>query len=183
VRPCRPLSAVCAPPFLSAPIGFQMTVKLDRTDRTITELLQQDGRMSSAEIARRIGGVTERAVRYRIERLLRDDILRICAIVNPAALGYRVTGDILIEVESGHVQEVAERLVQHECVGYVACSMGERDISIQVNARSNEELYHFATEVLGKMEWVRKTVTFVVPLKLKDVDDWQIPTSACGDQR
>jgi len=56
---------------------------LDTVDREIVSLLLEDGRVSSAEITRRIGHVSERAVRYRIDRLVRTGVIRISAIVNP----------------------------------------------------------------------------------------------------
>jgi Lrp/AsnC family transcriptional regulator, regulator for asnA, asnC and gidA len=152
-----------------------MAYTVDPIDRAIVEFLQQDGRMSAAEIARRLGNITERAVRYRLDRLIRDKIVRVRAIVNPKAVGYGVIGDIMVEVESGHVREVARLLTEFDSVGYVAFSMGQGDISLQVNARDTDELYRFATEVIGALPWVRKTTTYLVPLKLKDIDDWQIP--------
>ena len=151
-----------------------MAYTVDPIDRAIVEFLQQDGRMSAAEIARRLGNITERAVRYRLDRLIRDNIVRVRAIVNPKAIGYGVIGDIMVEVESGHVREVARLLTEFDSVGYVAFSMGQGDISLQVNARDTDELYRFATEVIGALPWVRKTTTYLVPLKLKDIDDWQI---------
>lgn len=151
---------------------------IDHTDRAIVGLLQQDGRMPAAEIARQIGNITERAVRYRLERLVGDGVIRVRAIVNPKAVGYGVIGDVMVEVESGHVREVARMLTQFESVGYVAFSMGQGDISLQVNARDTDELYRFAAEVIGALPWVRKTATYLVPLKLRDIDDWQIPEPA-----
>jgi Lrp/AsnC family transcriptional regulator for asnA, asnC and gidA len=155
-----------------------MSHTIDHIDRAIVLLLQQDGRMSAAEIARRIGHITERAVRYRLDRLVADRVIRIRAIVSPKAVGYGVTGDIMVEVESGHVREVANLLTEYDCIGYVAFSMGQGDISLQVNAQDSDELYRFATEVIGSLPWVRKTTTWIVPLKLKDIDDWTIPVSA-----
>jgi Lrp/AsnC family transcriptional regulator for asnA, asnC and gidA len=161
-----------------------MTHRIDDLDRAIVRQLQEDGRLSSAEIARRIGGITERAVRYRIDRLIQEGVIRIRAIVSPRALGLPVMGDITLEVESGHVQEVAQRVAQFDCVGYVAFSMGEKDISIQAYTRDNDELYRFATEVLGNLSWVTKTTTLIVPQKVKDIDEWQIPSSPCvADER
>ena len=122
-----------------------MSHKVDRVDQAIVRLLSEDGRMSSAEIARRIGNVSERSVRYRIDRLIRDGVIQVSAIVNPKALGFTVTADIFIEVEPGHVLDVARTLAEFECVSYLACSTGDRDVSIQVFARDNEELYRFVT--------------------------------------
>jgi Lrp/AsnC family transcriptional regulator for asnA, asnC and gidA len=158
-----------------------MSHKIDQTDRAIVQKLLEDGRMPSAEIARRVGGLTERAVRYRIDRLIAEGVIKISAVVNPKALGFTVTGDISLEVESGHVQEVALWVAELDCVGYVAFATGEKDVSVQVYTRSNDDLYRFATEVLGTLPWVTKTTTFLVPQKLKDVYDWQIPLSSCVD--
>ncbi len=137
--------------------------------------------MSSTEIARRIGNVSERSVRYRIDRLIEEDVIRVRAVVNPKTMGFAVMADIFVEVEPGHVMEVAQKLAEFECVGYVACSTGERDLSIQVYARDNEELYRFVAEVIGNVPGVRRTTTVFVPLLLKHNYEWQIPDSACVD--
>ncbi|MBN1629586.1 MAG: AsnC family transcriptional regulator [Thermoleophilia bacterium] len=75
-----------------------MTYDLDTIDRRILALLKEDGRMPSSQIARRIGAVSERSVRYRIDRLRRSGVLRIAAVLNPLALGYTSTGDVLIDL-------------------------------------------------------------------------------------
>lgn len=137
--------------------------------------------MSSAEIARRLGNVSERSVRYRIDRLVQGGVIRVSAIVNPKAVNLTVIADVFLEVEPGRVLEVARKMAGFECVSYVACSTGERDVSIQVYARDNEELYRFVTEVVGNVPGVRKTHTVLLPLILKDVYDWQIPESVCAD--
>jgi Lrp/AsnC family transcriptional regulator, regulator for asnA, asnC and gidA len=157
--------------------------ELDSTDRAIVDLLIEDGRMSSADIARRIGGVSERSVRYRLERMLRDRVIRVSAIVNPRAVGFGVTADVMLEVEPGHVQEVARRMAELEQVSYVACSTGDRDLSIQIYARDNQELYQFVTEVIGHVPAVRRTTTLLVPVVVKDVYDWHIPDRNADGQK
>lgn len=155
--------------------------KIDKIDKQIVDLLMGDGRMPAAEVARRIGGVSERVVRYRIERMVKEGVISISAIPRPRAFGYQVVADVFVEVESGQINEVASRLTQYDCVSYVACSIGERDVSLQVVARNNAEVYEFATEVIGKMPGVRKTNTSIVPVVLKDVYQWQIPESNVAD--
>ncbi len=156
---------------------------MDSLDRAIVDLLIQDGRMPCAEIARRIGGdMTERAVRYRLNRLIKEGVIRVHAIVNPKAIGLPVTADVWIEVEPGHVMEVARKIARLDCVTYVACSTGQRDLSIQVVARDNESLYHLVTEVIGKVKGVRKTTTVLLPVILKDVYQWSIPAAACVEE-
>jgi Lrp/AsnC family transcriptional regulator for asnA, asnC and gidA len=153
--------------------------ELDDIDCQIIDLLIEDGRMNAAEIARRLKGESsERSIRYRINRMVEEDIIKISAIVNPHALGYRVIADVFVEVEPGKIQEVALALASHELVSYVACSIGDRDISAQVVAHDNAEVYALATDFIGHLPGVRKTTTSIVPMTMKDVYQWRVPRSA-----
>jgi Lrp/AsnC family transcriptional regulator for asnA, asnC and gidA len=155
---------------------------IDKVDDEIVGLLMEDGRMTAAEIARRVGGgISERVVRYRIDRLIKEGIIQISAIVQPRALGRQVVADVWMEVESDSILEVARRMTEFENVSYVACSIGETDVSVQVLARDTAEVYQFVTEVLGKVKGVRKTTTSIVPLVLKDVYQWRIPNALVSD--
>ena len=151
--------------------------KIDKIDHQIVELLMVDGRVSAAEIARNIGGISERVVRYRIDRMISEGIIRICAIPDPKALGYAVVADVFIEADANMIQEIARQLVAYEFISYVACSIGEKDISVQVIARDSDEVFRLATDVIGKIPGIRKTTTSIVPITLKDVYDWKIPDS------
>ena len=151
----------------------------DIIDRKIVDLLLEDGRMPASEIARRVGGsLSERVVRYRIDRLLKEKVITLTAVVNPKSLGYPIIADVWLECESDSILEVAENLSRYEMVSYVACSIGETDVSIQVIARDTSEVYAFVTGVVGKVPGVRKTTTSMVPLVLKDVYQWRIPTGS-----
>ena len=155
--------------------------KMDKIDLGIVNLLMEDGRMACADIARQLGNITERSVRYRLERMLKDGIIRIAAIANPLKLGFSVIADVFIEVEPARIMDVAHKLVCYDCVRYVACSTGERDISVQVTAQTNADVYAFVTEVIARLPGVRKTNTSFVPVTLKDAYDWRIPTTACTE--
>jgi len=148
---------------------------LDKIDREIIRLLNKDGRMSNAEISRRLGGVPPRSISHRVERLIARDIINVRAIVNSSALGYRVMADVLIEVEPGCVRKVAETVARFPQVSYVACATGETDVSISLRVRSNEELFDFVTDQLGSIPSVRRTQTHLLPVKLKDIDTWLPP--------
>ncbi|HSB67020.1 MAG TPA: Lrp/AsnC family transcriptional regulator [Anaerolineales bacterium] len=153
--------------------------KIDKIDRKIVDLLMADGRMPAADIARKIGNISERVIRYRIDRLVKEGIILIKAIPKPLALGYSVVADVFIEVEPGLITEVATHLKDFECVSYVACAIGETDVSAQVVAHNTDEIYRFVTEVIGRMPGVRKTTTSIVPIVIKDVYQWRIPSSGC----
>ena len=155
---------------------------LDRIDREIICLLNEDGRMSNAEIARRLGGVPPRTISHRVEGLIARDIIAVRAIVNPLALGYHVLADVFIEVEPGRVREVAEMVARFPQVSYVACATGETDVSISLRVRSNEELFNFVTEQVGRIPGVRRTHTYLLPAKLKDIDTWLPEAVIAGEQ-
>lgn len=149
--------------------------KLDQTDWGIIVLLNKDGRMPNAEIARRLGNISARTVANRIKALTDQGVMNIRAIVNPDMVGYNVLADVFIEVEPGRVREVAETVAEYPQVSYVACATGESDVSISLRVRNIEELFNFTTEKLGKIPGVRRTQSFLLPLKIKDLDTWLPP--------
>lgn len=133
--------------------------------------------MPSAEIARRLGNVSSRTVNNRIKALTDQGIIDIRAVVNPAAVGYQVMADVHLEVEPGRVREIAELVADFPQVTYVACATGDSDVSISLRVRTIEELFHFVDQKLGRIPGVRRTQSYVLPLKLKDLDTW-LPPSA-----
>lgn len=153
-------------------------VKIDETDKKISDLLILDGRMSCPEISRRIGNISERSVRYRIERLIRSGVISVHGSVNPAAVGFPVIGDVFLEVEPGKVQEITDKLAGYESISYIACSTGDKDISLQIFTRDYTELYSFVTNEISKIAGVRRTHTSFVPFIVKDDKCWPIPSSS-----
>lgn len=151
-------------------------VKIDTIDKKISDLLIEDGRMSCANIAARIGGISERAVRYRIERLIKNKIIAIRGNVIPESLGLTVCADVFIECEPSQVGEIAKQIASHERVSYIAYSTGDTDISIQVFTQNNTQLFDFVTDIIGKIPGVRKTHISLVPIKIKDDHVWPIPS-------
>ena len=149
--------------------------KPDHTDSQIIRLLNEDGRIPSAEIARRLGDVSARTVTNRIEALSREGIINIRAVVNPETVGYGVLADVFIETEPGRLLEVAERVAEFPQISYAACATGDTDVIISVRARNIKELYNFVIEVLGRIPGVRHTQTFLLPLKIKNIATWMPP--------
>jgi len=148
----------------------------DTIDYNIVELLMEDGRMTAAEIARRIGhNISERVVRYRIDRMVKEEVIQIRPIVNPQVFGLVIRADVVLEVDSDSIMDVAKKVTDYDCVTYVACSIGETDVSIQVVGKDTAEIYGFVTGIIGKLPGVRKTTTSIVPIVLKDVYQWHMP--------
>ena len=154
----------------------------DRTDWKIISLLNEDGRMSSAEIARKLGDVSARTVSNRIHALTEQRIINIRSIVNPEVVGYGVLADVFIEVEPGYVRRVAEHMADLPQVSYAACATGDTDVIISVRARNINELYDFVIETLSKIPGVRHTQTIPLPIKMKSVVRWMPPEVLEGEE-
>ncbi|MEW5939298.1 MAG: Lrp/AsnC family transcriptional regulator [Chloroflexota bacterium] len=156
--------------------------EIDKVDLRIVNLLLEDGRMAASEIARQLEDISERTVRYRIDRMVQEEVLQISAVVRPEAFGLTVKADVWMEVESDKIREVAEKMTEFENVTYVACSIGETDVSIQVVGKNTDDVYRFVTEVVRKVPGVRRTTTSIVPIILKDVYQWRIPETVIREQ-
>src|SRR5512147_3094062 len=104
----------------------------DKIDIKIVNILLEDGRMPSSEIARRIEDISERAVRYRIDRMVDAGIIQVSAVAKPQAFGLTTIADVWLEVESDRILEVAKKMAEFDNVSYVACGIGESDVSIQI---------------------------------------------------
>ena len=147
----------------------------DQTDWKIISLLNLDGRLSSAEIARQLGDISARTVTNRIDVLTEHGIINIRSIVNPEVVGFGVLADVFVEVDPGKVLTVAEHLAEFQQISYVACATGDTDIIISIRARDIKELFIFVIEVVGKIPGVRHTETYPLPLKLKSIATWMPP--------
>lgn len=156
--------------------------KPDNTDWKIIELLNEDGRMSNTEIARRMGDISARTISNRINILIKKNVINIRAFVNPDAVGYGVMADVYIQVEPGRVREVAGQVAEFPQTSYVACATGESDVSISLRLRSIAELFDFVDEKLGKIPGVRRTQSYILPLKMKDIDTWMPPHVLDGNE-
>jgi len=111
----------------------------DRTDWQIIAILNEDGRMSNAEIARQLDDVSARTVTNRIDVLTEQRIINIRSIVNPEMVRYGVLADVFIEVEPGYVRSMAEYLTDLPQISYVACATGDSDVIISIRARNTSE--------------------------------------------
>ena len=121
-----------------------MNIKLDVVDRDIVKCLMRNGRKSSAAVARELG-LVERTVQYRIEQLIKSGAVEVVTLVVPQALGYNIIADIYCQVDIARINEVAETVAQFEEVGYVGCSTGDQDVSVQAYFESTAKMYEFIT--------------------------------------
>ncbi len=150
---------------------------IDSIDQTIIRLLMEDGRMSNPVISNRIPDSTISMIRYRINRLLSKNIIRLSTVIIPGKVGFPVMANVFLRVETGSIRSIAEKMVCLESVSYVCNTLGNHDIGITIHARDNIDLYTTISNQIASLPGVKETTTEVVPLQLKDIYHWQIPDS------
>jgi len=155
--------------------GGSLPVSLDDTDLAIIALLQRDGRMSARSVARQLGGLTDRAVRYRIDRLVKSRVIFIGAVVSATAVGYPVAADIVVDVMPAHIPEVAGRIAELDVISYVATSLRDGQISAQAYARDEQELMELVRSFARDYPGVTRVHTTTLPHLIKDITDWPAP--------
>ena len=125
----------------------------DEFDLKIIALLQQDGRMSTQDIARTLDA-TSSTIRKRIRRLEDTGAMRVVAVTDFAAAGYDVLLAIGVEVESRNAEDVGHDLAALPDVFSVNLTTGSHDIEILVGARSFEELATFLHDEVASIEGI-----------------------------
>jgi Lrp/AsnC family transcriptional regulator, regulator for asnA, asnC and gidA len=149
-------------------------MEIDKVERQIILLLQQNGRMSYVEMAEHIG-VAEGTVRRKVNRLLDEGIITIAAVANPHVIGFDSPAIISIKTETGKVTQVAEELSRLPGVRFVALTTGSFDLIMEGYWANNQELSQFLTRDLAKVQGIREYNTSLVLRILKQAYDWGVP--------
>ncbi len=152
----------------------EVTLVMDEVDQQIATCLIRNGRMSNREIAREIQ-ISEGTVRYRLNRLLDNNILKIAAVVNPIKAGFNVSVQIGLKVDAGRIEEVAHQLSLRKETKYVGITVGSFDIIIECVFKSHDQMLSFFTHQLSSLEGVRQTETFLFAKHVKSIYHWDLP--------
>lgn len=143
---------------------------LDSTSKAIIEQLQIDGRRSYAEIGKAVG-LSEAAVRQRVQKLTDTGVMQIVAVTDPMRLGFHRQAMLGIRV-SGDTRVVADRLAELSEVSYVVLSAGSFDILAEVVCEDDDALIELLNEKVRKIEDVSGTETLVYLQLNKQKYDW-----------
>ena len=120
-------------------------VDLDDTDKVIVRELQVDGRMSYSRLAPLVG-LSEAAVRQRVNRLQARNVVQIVAVTDPLSLGYSMQAMLGIKV-GAEVTSTAEKISQIESVDYTVITAGRYDVLAEVVCTDNEHLLEVSNQV------------------------------------
>ncbi len=143
----------------AAPVEVRPEVRLDDVSKAIIEHLQNDGRQSYATIAKAVG-LSEAAVRQRVQRLLEAEVMQIVAVTDPLQVGFRRQAMIGIRVD-GDLISVGDALTQMSEVSYVVTTAGSFDLLAEVVCEDDEQLLDLLTKHIRVLPGVQSTETFV----------------------
>nr|WP_237466662.1 Lrp/AsnC family transcriptional regulator [Leucobacter chromiireducens] len=143
---------------------------LDTTSKAIIEQLQRDGRRSYAEIGKAVG-LSEAAVRQRVQKLTDTGVMQIVAVTDPMRLGFTRQAMLGIRV-SGDTRVVADQLSAIPEISYVVLSAGSFDIIVEVVCEDDDGLIELLNEKIRAVEGVSATETFVYLQLTKQKYDW-----------
>lgn len=137
---------------------------MDAVSLAIIEQLQEDGRRPYAAIGKAVG-LSEAAVRQRVQKLLDQGVMQIVAVTDPLTVGYRRQAMLGINVE-GDLDPIADALSAMQEVEYVVLTAGSYDILAEVVCEDDDHLLEVINKRVRNLPGVRSTESFVY-LKLK----------------
>ena len=138
--------------------------------KAIIEQLQEDGRRSYAEIGKAVG-LSEAAVRQRVQKLTEAGVMQVVAVTDPMQLGFYRQAMIGLRC-SGDTRAIADKLAALQAVDYVVLTAGSFDIMAEVVCESDEDLINLLNEQIRKLEGVVSTETFVYLKLHKQLYNW-----------
>jgi Lrp/AsnC family transcriptional regulator for asnA, asnC and gidA len=142
----------------------------DDIDKALITALQRNGRESYAALAK-IVGLSEAAVRQRVQRLLDDGVVQIVGVTDPLVMGFQRWAMVGIVVE-GDVRAVAEQLTAIDEIDYVVLTAGSFDILIEVVCTDDDRLLELLNDRVRAIPQVRSTETFVYLKLAKQTYAW-----------
>jgi Lrp/AsnC family transcriptional regulator, regulator for asnA, asnC and gidA len=143
---------------------------LDDVSKAIIEQLQEDGRRAYATIGKAVG-LSEAAVRQRVQRLLDAGVMQIVAVTDPLQVGFPRQAMIGITCE-GDVESVAEKIADMAEVDYVVITAGGFDLLVEVVCEDDDHLLDLISKRIRAVPSVRTTETFVYLKLRKQLYNW-----------
>ena len=130
----------------------------DDVDKALIEVLQRDGRTPYTKLAAEVG-LSEAAVRQRVQRLVDTNVVQIVAVTDPLRLGFRRQAMIGVRT-TGDITEVARALAEITAIDYVVYTSGSFDLLAEMVCEDDDHLLTLMNEI-RRMPGVRETETFM----------------------
>ncbi|MGZ5366362.1 Lrp/AsnC family transcriptional regulator [Aeromicrobium sp.] len=146
--------------------------QLDDVSKAIIEQLQHDGRRSYAAIGKEIG-LSEAAVRQRVQKLTEAGVMQIVAVTDPLQLGFARQAMVGVKVTKG-ARDAAKAIAEIDEIDYVVITTGRFDILAEVVCESDERLLDIITDRIASITNVISSETFVYLKLAKQTYAWGV---------
>jgi Lrp/AsnC family transcriptional regulator for asnA, asnC and gidA len=143
---------------------------LDDVNKAIVEELQIDGRRTYGAIAQAVG-LSEAAVRQRVQKLRDAGVIQIVAVTDPMQVGFASQAMVGIRTD-GDARGVAEQLAAVEDINYVVMCAGSFDILVEVVCENDDAVIEVLNGVIRQIPGVRDTEVFMYLKLTKQTYTW-----------
>ncbi len=143
---------------------------LDDANRAIIEELQRDGRRSYSAIAEAVG-LSEAAVRQRVQRLRESGVIQIVAVTDPKQVGFARQALVGIRAD-GDVRLLAEKLAAVPEIDYVVICAGGFDLLVELVCEDDAHLLELLNSTIRTLPGVHQAETFVYLDLIKQTYTW-----------
>ena len=143
---------------------------LDDTDRAIIEHLQVDGRLPYTRLGAAVG-LSEAAVRQRVQRLIDSGVMQVVAVTDPLSLGLGRMAMIGVRCE-GDLEVIASKVQALDEVAYLVMTAGSFDLLAEVVAHDDEHLLELLNSKIRSIPGVKSTETFIYLRLAKQTYAW-----------
>ena len=145
---------------------------LDDTDKAIIRALQLDGRAPYSKLGPAVG-LSQAAVRQRVQRLIDRGVMQVVAVTDPAMLGFAVQAMVAVSV-TGDVRRVADAVAQLDEVEYVVITAGRFDLLVEVVCSDTSHLLDLVNDRMRAVEGVTSTEVFTYLSLVKQTYSWGV---------
>ena len=133
---------------------------MEKLDKKIILAMQEDGRMTNTQMARKFG-VSESTIRNHVNYLLQSGVMKVKAEMNPDQMGNNLFCLIGFHVKMSHMRQVIENLKKQANIFYLAVVTGRYDIVAFAITKTREELSTFLENIGAKNPDILGTETFI----------------------
>jgi Lrp/AsnC family transcriptional regulator for asnA, asnC and gidA len=146
-----------------------LRVAIDDVSKSIIEQLQIDGRKSYSAIGN-VVGLSEAAVRQRVQRLIESGVMQIVAVTDPLTVGFFRMAMLGMKVD-GDLQKVADQLASFPEIDYVVVTAGSFDVMAEVICEDDDHMLELLQRIRN-IPTVRSTESFVYLKLRKQLYNW-----------
>ncbi|HHW02320.1 MAG TPA: Lrp/AsnC family transcriptional regulator [Thermoanaerobacterales bacterium] len=135
---------------------------IDDIDMKILSLLQDDGKISYAELGRKLN-MSRSAVRERVNILIEKGIIeKFTIVINPYKMGLEMSAFFEIDVEPRHLQTVAKTLAEEKYVQSVNQMSGPSTLHVHAILKNKEHLERFLSETIYSLNGITSVRSYIL---------------------